>query len=181
MASFYTEYELKKLNLKSIGKNVLISKKCSIYSPEKVEIDNNSRIDDFCILSGKIKIGKNVHISAYNGFFAGDAGIEIQDYSGVSSKCLIYAISDDYSGNYLIGPCVPIESRNVISKKVTIEKYSIIGASCTILPGVTIKEGCAIGACSLILKDTSEWSIYFGIPAKKIKKRKKDLLKCLIT
>jgi galactoside O-acetyltransferase len=63
--SFYSEIELSKLGLKDYGKNVLISKKCSIYSPEKISIGNNVRIDDFCILSGNIILGSNIHISTF--------------------------------------------------------------------------------------------------------------------
>jgi acetyltransferase-like isoleucine patch superfamily enzyme len=46
-----------------------------------------------------------------------------------------------------------------------------------VLPGVTLGEGCAIGAMSLVMKDVEPWSIYAGIPAKKIKERKNNLLK----
>ena len=62
MNSFYSDEELKKIRFKSLGENVLISKKASIYSPEKIIIGNNVRIDDFCILSGNIQIGNHVHI-----------------------------------------------------------------------------------------------------------------------
>ena len=45
--SFYSESELKRLGFKSVGKNVLLSRKSSIYLPEKITIGNNVRIDDF--------------------------------------------------------------------------------------------------------------------------------------
>ena len=38
MSNFYNEVELKNLGLKSYGENVLISKKCSIYGAENIEI-----------------------------------------------------------------------------------------------------------------------------------------------
>jgi len=44
------------------------------------------------------------------------------------------------------------------------------------LPGVTVKDGCALGAMSLLQKSTESFGIYFGIPAKKIKNRKMDLI-----
>ena len=76
MNSFYSNEELKQLGLKSFGKNVLISKKCSIYGADKISIGNNVRIDDFCILSGKIVIGNYVHISAYSALYAGGGRIK---------------------------------------------------------------------------------------------------------
>ena len=65
MNSFYSEEELKNIGFKTIGTNVFISKMARIYSPETIEIGNHVRIDDFTILSGNIKIGNYVHISAY--------------------------------------------------------------------------------------------------------------------
>lgn len=77
MNDFYSEKELKKMKFKRIGKNVQISKKSSIYSPDKIEIGNNVRIDDFAILSGNIIIGDFVHISAYVALY-GRFGIELR-------------------------------------------------------------------------------------------------------
>ena len=62
---FYSESELKNLGFKKIGSNVLISKKASLYGVSQMEIGDNVRIDDFCILSGNIMLGSNIHISAY--------------------------------------------------------------------------------------------------------------------
>ena len=56
MSSFYDEQELQQIGFKSIGKNVLISRKTSIYGAQNITIGNNVRIDDFCVLSGNIKI-----------------------------------------------------------------------------------------------------------------------------
>ena len=44
------------------------------------------------------------------------------------------------------------------------------------MPGVTLGEGTSIYAMSLVTKSTESWSIYFGIPAKRLKSRKRDLL-----
>ena len=53
MNTFYSKEELENIGFAEIGHNVLVSKKASIYKPELIEIGNNVRIDDFCILSGK--------------------------------------------------------------------------------------------------------------------------------
>lgn len=176
MNSFFSREELYKLGLKNFGDNVLISKKASIYNAENVYIGNNVRIDDFCILSGNIKIGSYVHISAYVGLFAGDEGIEINDFVSISSRCVIYAISDDYSGNAMANPMVDDKYRNIYGGKVILEKHSILGTGTTVLPSVRVKVGTAIGACSLIKNDCDEWSIYVGCPAVKIKNRSKNIL-----
>ena len=179
MNSFYTEDELKNIGLKRYGANVLISRFANIYSPETIEVGDNVRIDDFCILSGNIKIANNVHISVGCYLFAGDVGIEIDDYSGISSRSAVYAISDDYSGDFLTNPTVLSKYRNIINSKVTLKKYSIVGSGSTILPGSIIEEGVAIGAMSLVKGKTEPWSIYCGIPCKKIKERSKKLLELI--
>lgn len=175
MNSFYTQEEVKGLGFKSLGKNVFISKKASFYGVENISLGNNVRVDDFCILSGNIKIGSFVHISAYCALY-GAFGIEMEDYSGVSPRCTVFSATDDFSGDFLIGPLVPNYSTNVIGGKVLIKKYSQIGASSVVLPSVTIHEGVSVGAMSLINRNLDEWSIYAGIPAKKMKDRSKNLL-----
>lgn len=173
---FYKREELEKIGFKSLGKNVLISDKCSIYSPEKIEIGNNVRIDDFCILSGNIKIGNYIHIAAFSALFGG-AGIVMEDFSGLSARGTVYSVSDDYSGEFLTNPMIPEKYRAVCKNKVIFKKHSLVGAGSIILPGVILEEGTSVGANSLIIKSTQEWSIYVGSPAKKIKDRKKELLK----
>lgn len=176
MDSFYSEEENKKLGFQKIGKNVKISRKACIYGAENIVIGNNVRIDDFCILSGKIKVGDYIHIAAYSALYAGDAGIIIQDFSNISSKVVIYAVSDDYSGEYMTNPLIPEKYKNTIKKEVFIGKNVIIGSGCTILPGVTLKEGSSFGSMSLVKNNSEPWSVNVGIPAKKIKDRKKQLL-----
>lgn len=176
LSSFYSSDELVELGLSSIGKNVQISRKVSIYGAEKISIGNNVRIDDFCLLSGKIQIGNFVHLAAYTALFGGDKGITLDDFAGISSKCVVYSISDDYSGEAMINPTIPDKYRNLHSAAVSIERHVIIGSSCTILPGVILKEGSAFGAMTLIDKDSEPWSINCGIPFRKIKDRSKKLL-----
>ena len=176
MTSFYTEKELVELGLKRYGTNVLISRKCSIYSPEKISIGDNVRIDDFCILSGEITLGSYIHISTFCILY-GSYGIEMEDYTGLSPRCTVFSASDDFSGNYLISPMVDKSKTNVTGGKVLIKKYSQIGTGSTILPSVIINEGVAVGAMSLVNKSLEEWGIYAGIPTQKIKDRKNGLLK----
>ena len=175
MSSFYSEKELIKIGLKKIGKNVQVSRLVQFYSPDQIEMGNNVRIDDYCILSGKIKLGDYVHIAPYCGLY-GRGGIEMKDFSGLSSRVSIYSSNDDYSGETLTNPTVPDKFRNVEYAEVTISKHCIIGSGAIILPGIEIGEGAAVGAMSLCNRDIDEWTIFAGIPAKYIKKRKKDLI-----
>jgi galactoside O-acetyltransferase len=166
--------QLKALGLKSYGKNVLISDKASIYSPHLISIGSNVRIDDFCILSGTITLGNYIHIAAYSALY-GKLGIEMEDYTGLSPRCTVFSASDDFSGEYMISPMVPDGFTNVTGGKVTIKQFTQIGAGTVILPNVTLEEGTAVGAMSLIKNDTEEWSIYGGCPATRLKKRNENI------
>lgn len=174
--SFYSEKELQKIGFRSLGKNVCISKKASIYSPHKISIGSNVRIDDFCVLSGNITLGNHIHIAVYCALFAGDSGITLKDFTTLSSRCVIYAKTDDYSGNALISPTVPDEYTNIFSAPVTLHKHVVIGTGTSIMPGVTIGEGTAVGSMSLVKHSIDAWGIYAGIPCKKIKDRSQKLL-----
>ena len=154
-----------------------MGRKASIYSGESIEIGDYVRIDDFCILSGKIKIGSYVHISAYTSLFGGTMeGIEMDNYTTISSRCAVYALTDDYSGEYMTNAVIPAEYKNVCEKKVSIKQFAIVGSGSTILPGVVINEGVAIGAMSLVNRDLESWGIYVGIPCRKLRNRSKKML-----
>lgn len=176
-SSYYSEAELSQLGISVYGSNVLISRKTSIYGVEKITIGNNVRIDDFAIVSGKITIGNYVHIANYTALYGGDTGITLDNYSTISSRCALYAISDDYSGMHMTNPMVPHECIEYTCAEVILKQHVIVGTNCTILPGCTLGEGASVGAMSLINHNLEPWGIYCGIPCRKIRDRKKELLK----
>ena len=177
-SSFYSQEELKMLGFRAIGENVLLSRNARFYATEKMTLGDNVRIDDFCLLSGEINLGSFIHISAYSALY-GKYGIEMGDYSGLSPRCTLFSASDDFSGDYLIGPMVDTALTNVTGGRVTIGKYSQLGSGCTVLPGVTIGEGVAVGAMSLVLNDLAGWGIYKGIPAAFHRERSRRMLDLL--
>lgn len=176
MNSFYSPAELRELGLKEYGENVLISRKCSIYGAENISLGSHVRIDDFCLLSGNIRLGNYVHVAAGCLFYGGNAGISLGDYITTSSRCAIYALSDDYSGLHMTNPMVPEEYTAVTQAPVRLGRHCIIGSGCTVLPGADVGEGCAVGAMSLINRSTEPWGIYAGVPARRIRERSRELL-----
>lgn len=175
MTSFYNEQELSRLGLKSYGTNVLVSRKCGIYAPEKLSIGDNVRIDDFCILSGNISLGSHIHISAYSALY-GSNGIILEDYTGMSPRTTIYSAMDDFSGDYLKGPIHPKELTNITGGTVRVCRYSQLGANSIMFPSSQLSEGSVLGAMSLLKCVSEPWSVYAGIPATKIKARSRNLL-----
>jgi galactoside O-acetyltransferase len=173
--SFFSPAELERLPFKSIGENVLISKKASFYGPDEISIGNNVRIDDFCILSGKVHLGDYIHISAQCLLY-GARGIIMGDFSGLSPGCKVFSATDDFSGEHLIGPMVPEQFTLVEGGPVVIGKYVQVGAGSIILPKLDIGEGVAVGSMSLVNTSLEPWGIYAGIPANRIKERSKKII-----
>ncbi len=176
MNSYYSRKELESIGFKEIGGGIQLSRKASIYSPQNITIGDNVRIDDFCILSGNITIGDYVHIAAGVYLFGGNAGIILSDFTGISSRCAIYAESDDYTGLALTNPTVPDEFRRITGGTVKLEKHALIGTGCTILPNVIIGEGTSVGSMALVTKSLDSWGIYVGIPCRRLKERSKQIL-----
>ncbi len=175
MNSFYSEQELLGLGLKKFGENVLISRKTSFYNPSQMVLGNNVRIDDFCILSGEIVLSDFIHISAFSALY-GQKGIVMEDYTGLSPRCIIFSASDDFGGDFLMSPMCPSKFANVKGGRVTIKKFSQIGSGSIIMPDLTIGEGVVVGAMSFVKKNLEDWKIYAGNPIRFIKNRKKGLL-----
>lgn len=175
--AYYADQELLQLGIKKLGANVKISDKASIYNCDKIEIGDNSRIDDFCVLSGKITIGRNVHITPQCLVAGGEKGIIFEDFTTLSYQVKVFTQSDDYSGHTMANSTIPEKYKNEYKKEVLIKKHSIVGAGSTIMPGIVLEEGTSVGAMSLLLSNTEPWSIYAGVPAKKIKERSKEIYK----
>lgn len=174
--AFIPQATLDSMGFKHLGKNVRISDRAAIYDADRIEIGDNSRIDDFCVISGRIRIGRNVHIAIFCNVAGGTEGVTMCDFSGLAYGCQVFSQSDDYSGTTLTNPTVPAEFKRETKKAVFIGRHCIVGTSSLIFPGVTLGDGCSVGAMSMVTKSTEEWSVYFGIPARKLKDRKRDLL-----
>lgn len=177
---YLTEDDLGDAGFKSLGKNVRIAKSNRIIGLQNIEIGDNVRIDDYCTIiatgSGYLRIGSFVHIGGYCLLSASD-GIVMEDFSGLSQGVRIYSRTDDYTGRYMTNPMVPAEFTGVTSGQVFLGRHAIIGTGSVILPKVSIGEGTAVGALSLVTKSLEEWGVYAGVPAKRFKPRSKDLLR----
>ena len=174
--SYYTKEQLERMGFEALGRSVKISNKASFYNCSSIKIGDNSRVDDFCVISGRVEIGRNVHITPQCLLAGGEIGLVIEDFVALSYGVKVFTQSDDYSGETMTNSTIPKEYKREIIEKVIIEKHSIIGAGSIIMPGVIIKEGTAVGANSLVLTSTDSWSIVAGSPVQKIRNRKKDIL-----
>lgn len=170
---YYTQEELKKFGFKFLGKNVMVSELARIYNPEKTELHDNCRIDDFCVLMGKIYIGKYVHLALYTHVGGTNHGVFFDDHSECAYRCTVITHSSDYSLETLHTPSTPTELKGGREGPVYIGKYSLLGCDTLVMPGVSVAEGCSFGAFSYVNKDTEPWGLYDGKPAKRIRENSK--------
>ena len=137
------------------------------------------RIDDFalitCAADRIVNLGDHVHIAAHAALYGG-GGIVLGDYVGVSGHSSIYSVTDDYGGLMLTNPTVPARFTSVIRKQVVLQRHVVLGAGSIVLPGVTIGEGSATGAMTLVTHDLEPWGLYVGAPARRLRPRSRQLL-----
>jgi acetyltransferase-like isoleucine patch superfamily enzyme len=175
--AYLSRDQLAQMGFKKLGKEVKISDRASIYNADQIEIGDFSRIDDFCVISGAVKFGRFNHITPMCLVAGGAPGIVFEDFCTLAYGVKIFSQSDDYSGETLTNSLVPKKFKKEFFSAVSVQRHVIVGTGAVIFPGVTLAEGCAVGAMALVTKSTDAWGIYAGVPAKRVKERKKDLLK----
>ena len=134
---------------RKFNKLTRISSLAKLSEKSKIDIGDNVWIGHYCLLDGigGISIGEGVHIASHSCIYTH------------SSQNAIRLLGNKYIE-------VPAEKRpGYILKPVVIGKYTFIGTSCVILPGVTIGQGCIIGAGAVISRDIPDFSVVAGNPA----------------
>ncbi|MFK7735245.1 MAG: hypothetical protein AB8B50_04405 [Pirellulaceae bacterium] len=157
-----SEEELKSLGFASVGRDVKVHRSALIYGAENISLGDYSRIDCFCMLSAGesgIKVGKCVHIAAGCYLYGAEGTIQLDAYSGLSSRVSIYTATDDYVDGYMTNPTVPEEFRKVKTGSVHLHRHVVVGASSVVLPGVELKEGASVAALTLVNKDVGAFEI----------------------
>jgi len=158
--------------LKAIGKNVIIGKTVRIRYPELVEIGDNVIIDDFTYISTSLRIYNYVHISSGCKIIGGkESFVEFHEFSTLSPGVVLAAGSDDYIAG-IATPLVPTEYKGDVKHgKIILFKHCIVGSNSVVLPNVVFNEGSAVGALSLVNRNLDEYTLYGGVPAKRLKDR----------
>lgn len=138
-----------KYNFKSVGKQFYCGKRL-IIEPGTVSLGDYVYIGHHCNLSVKKLV--------------------IQDYVMLASDVAV--VGGDHRFDKVGTPI--IFSGRGEGKGVVIERDVWIGHGSIILDGVTVGEGSVVAAGSIVTKDVFPYSIYAGVPAKKIKDRFSD-------
>lgn len=130
------------------------------------ELDEDFRVfTPFYTDFGKnIHLGKNVFINA-DCKFQDQGGITIGDNALIGHNVVLATLNHEEDPN---------KRGNLIAAPINIGKNVWIGSNATILPGITVGDGAIIAAGAVVTKDVEAESIVAGVPAKFIRKVKKD-------
>ena len=100
-----------------------------------------------------LKLGIDIDIGEFS-YVNCKYGVEIENDVQIGSHCSIYSHST-------------IDSKK---GRIVLEKNCKIGTHSTVMPNVSIGENSIVGAYSFVTKDIPPNEVWFGVPAKFIKK-----------
>ena len=172
--SFLSSLELDQLGFSNVGeKNVFVSRYAKFYGTEYLSLANNVRIDDFCVISvgQPSTIGSWVHIGTSTSIHC-PLGIDIEDFAGISPGSRIFGISNNFFDEFPMHPLLNSDLLSTSKSKITLRRFSQVGANSVVLPNSLLAEGAVLGSNSMLKATTDAWTIYAGAPAKKIGERK---------
>lgn len=132
----------------------------------------HSVIDDFVRIKhvggvGHIRLGEYVYLNSGTVLYSGN-GIEIGNHVLIGPNCNLVPANHEIKN-----PNELIRLQKFMTSKggIVIEDDVWLGANVTLLDGVRIRKGAVIGANSLVTGEVESYSIYVGIPAKKVASR----------
>lgn len=159
-----------KRKLAFCGDNIYFDKNVEILRyPQNVSIADNVVIKEgaricSCNEKARIYIGGNTTVG-YNTFIFASENITI------GNDCLIAPFVYLVDSDHTIERDKKINTQPNQTAPVTIGDDVWIGTGAKILKGVTVGEGAVIAAGAVVKDDIAPYSIYGGIPAKKIGER----------
>lgn len=117
------------------------------------------------IQSNNFTVGRNCAINT-GSYINAKGGISFGDNVLVGANVTIS------SGRHPIeGKNPPVFERPTEPLPIIVEDDVWIGANAVIMPGVTLKKGTVVGAGAIVTKNTEEYSVVAGVPARIIKYR----------
>lgn len=161
------------------GIDVTVWPQAKIVQPDRISIGSHVIIDDFCFIVGgkKTEIGDYVHMASFASS-TGGGELFIGDFCSIAQGVSFLTGTDDYTGTWggLPNPTIPARFRNPKRYFIRMEKHAMVGQGARVFPGVTLGEGCTVGAMSLVLKDLPPWTICTGIPARPVKDKPRETI-----
>ncbi len=138
----------------------------------KIIIGAGSQIDSFVKIkpaggTGDVVLGENCYINSGCVFYSGN-GISIGNNVAIAANTTIAPTNHEFSRRD-----IPIVAQRFKPSRggVVIEDDVWIGANCVLLDGAVLRQGCVIGAGSVVRGEVESYSIQAGNPLRKIGSR----------
>jgi acetyltransferase-like isoleucine patch superfamily enzyme len=116
-----------------------------VYLTGEVEVGDNSSLNPYAVVRGRVRIGNGVRIGAH----ASLVGF-----------------------NHSTEPDQPIFQQPLTAKGITVGDDVWIGSNSIVVDGVTIGDHTVIGAGAVVTKDVPPWSVMAGNPARRVRDRR---------
>jgi acetyltransferase-like isoleucine patch superfamily enzyme len=130
--------------------------------PGRISVAPGAWIESGVVLhayGGIIQLGRDVFLGPGTVIY-GHGGVEIGDDCLIAMHCRIV------SSNHTLPPVgTMIRSQPDVLLPTRIGRDVWLGAGATILGGVTLGDGCVVGAGAVVTKDLPAGAIAFGVPA----------------
>ncbi len=155
-----------------VAKTARISKLADVEDSQRgsrIVIEDGVMIDAFVKIkptggTGDLRIGAHSYINSGTVIYTGN-GIDIGAHVAIAANCTLaptnHQISDRNSR---------IDEQGFMPSRggIVVEDDVWIGANCVILDGAILRQGCVVGAASLVRGELPAYSINFGMPAKTV-------------
>ena len=160
--------------------------KCVRIASNDFRIGQHVSIGDYVRIRGKVRIGSNTKIHDFVYLDARGGEIEIGHDCSLNDYCIVYGMGGVYIGNDVriaahtvivsanhnyADPSKPIRLQGETKGKIVLGNDVWIGANCCLLAGISVENGCVIGAGSVVNRSLPRFSVAAGNPARIIKQR----------
>lgn len=135
-----------------------------IHGPGRLIVGHNVEFhpNNFLSLGGKnglMEIGSRTHFAPGCALY-GHGELRVGEGCAVAAHAVITTVGHDHR----------IPDRMLVdtsrSAPITLIRDIWIGANATVVSGVTVAEGCVIGAGAVVTRDTEPYGVYMGVPAR---------------
>ncbi|MEW9700318.1 DapH/DapD/GlmU-related protein [Paenibacillus sp. SI8] len=135
----------------------------------RIWIEDGVVIDSFVKIKpaggdGDVQIGRGSYVNSGTVIYSGN-GIQIGRGVLIAANCTLAPVNHEYRSSRL-----PIVQQRFMPSKggIVIEDDVWIGAGTVILDGAYLRQGCVVGAGSLVKGELEPYSINVGVPTRRI-------------
>lgn len=139
----------------------------------RIVIGAHSIIDSFVKIKpaggfGDLVVGEHVTINSGCVLYTGN-GIRIGNSVAIAASCTFAPVNHAYADRRRL-----IREQGFLPSKggIVIEDDVWIGANCVLLDGAVLRQGCILGAGSVVRGELLPYTVYAGQPLRSVGKRK---------